>query len=81
MYLKWKICSFWLNVMAWLSAAAGLITAFVELSHSFAAFIYWIVIGAVAFLFWRSLSLITKAAETYLRNNTTEYIEEEEITE
>lgn len=66
MYIPWKLISFWMNVLAWLSVIAAVIAFFVFLAKSplFAFEIF--LSGGVGFVFWKGMAIMTKAAETYL---------------
>lgn len=66
MYLNWKLISFWMEVIAWLTVVAGVIAFFVLLGKSTLLGFETLVAGAVGFVFWKGLSIVTKAAETYL---------------
>lgn len=66
MSFNWKLCSFWLNILAYLSAIAAVLMVFICLSKDGLYSFLWLIYGAFAFLCWRAFAIITEAAERYL---------------
>lgn len=77
MFIPWKSCSFWLDVCAWLAAAAGVILFLTGLREHGAAF-YWLGYAAGGFLSCKTFALFARAAERYLGIEETKPEEEEE---
>ena len=67
MYLPWKLYSFWLKVLAWLSLGAAIVLCLLTITETVAAALIYILYGAVAFVVWMAFAVCTSAAETYLR--------------
>lgn len=78
MFVPWKLFSFWLGVIAWLCAGGAVIMFFATLAESWAEALVYLLSGGVAFVFWQSLSIITKAAEQSLGIEHVEQEAEEE---
>ena len=68
MYLPWKLYSFWLKVLAWLSLGAAVVLCLLTITESIAAALIYILYGAVAFVLWMAFSVCTRAAEIYIEN-------------
>lgn len=66
----------WLTVLAVLSVVAGLIVALVN-----GPFLYWLCLGLVSGVSFWSLSVITRAAEIYVRLHSESLDDEDEDAE
>ena len=69
MNFEWNRISSWIDVIAMLCLACGIIFFFAALLSSYSSFLLSLVpllYGGLAFLFWRGFGIIVKAAEYYI---------------
>lgn len=81
MNFEWNRVSSWMNVIAMLCLACGIIFFFAALLSSYSSFLLSLVpllYGGLAFLFWRGFGIIVKAAEYYIADKEDNSYESED---